>query len=338
MSRRLRLALFAAGSVVFAILLHQLGIQRLVANLRQTGWTLVPIVLVYLPVYACWTAAWRLVLADEPARPGFWHTYAISISSFTLNFVTPLLGVGGEPFRAGAVAPWIGGRRAAASVVTYYLLHALSNLCFWLTAIVVALVAYARDPALVVGLAIVATVLVGLIALVFSRQREGVFRLAHGALRWLPVTRRLADALDAKRPAIEELDARIGGFYRRGRGRFLLALGVDYAGRCLDAAQYYLIARSVGIAIGCAQAIVIGGFGTLTINLLFFLPLEMGSREGGLYLVFHMLGLTAALGVYAAIVTRLRELAWVGIGLGLIWLVGAPAEGRETLQVPAQKR
>jgi hypothetical protein len=52
------------------------------------------------------------------------------------------------------------------------------------------------------------------------------------------------------------------------------------------------------------------------------MPFELGSREGGLYVIFRLLGLPPALGVYTAIVTRLRELIWIAIGLTFVWVSG----------------
>jgi len=41
-------------------------------------------------------------------------------------------------------------------------------------------------------------------------------------------------------------------------------------------------------------------------NVIFVVPFEVGTKEGSLYLVFQLLGLDPALGVYTAIVSRLR--------------------------------
>ena len=55
---------------------------------------------------------------------------------------------------------------------------------------------------------------------------------------------------------------------------------------------------------------------------IFIVPFEVGTKEGSLYLFFRLLRLDPALGVYTAIVSRLRDLAWIGAGLGLVWLSG----------------
>jgi len=47
--------------------------------------------------------------------------------------------------------------------------------------------------------------------------------------------------------------------------------------------------------------------------------------------MFQLLGLDPALGVYTAIVSRLRDIAWIGVGLALVWLSGRRASPRDPL-------
>ena len=99
MSRKLQLLLFAGGSAVFAYLVARIGLGKLVADAVQTGWLFVPIMLLYGVVCVCNAAAWWLIMADEPSRPPFWRTWAITVAGFSLNFMTPMVNVGGEPFK-----------------------------------------------------------------------------------------------------------------------------------------------------------------------------------------------------------------------------------------------
>jgi hypothetical protein len=50
------------------------------------------------------------------------------------------------------------------------------------------------------------------------------------------------------------------------------------------------------------------------------MPLQAGSKEGGLYFAFKLAGLDARLGIFAALVQRVREWTWIGVGLLLVWL------------------
>ena len=52
--------------------------------------------------------------------------------------------------------------------------------------------------------------------------------------------------------------------------------------------------------------------------MLFFIPLQLGGRESGFLMSANGLGMTLSTGVFVALIVRLRELIWTGIGLLLI--------------------
>ena len=132
MKRPLRIALFVLGATVFAYLVARIGVGQLLSDAGRTGFMFLPIVLLYALVYACSALAWQLTMG-ESNRPPFLRTYAVQISASALNFLTPLINAGGEPFRAAAVAPWLGIRRATGSVILHRMLHSFAYVLVWFT-------------------------------------------------------------------------------------------------------------------------------------------------------------------------------------------------------------
>ncbi len=328
MSRKLQLLLFVCGSAVFAYLVARIGVGRLIADGTRMGWLFVPILLLYGVVCACNAGAWWLSMADEPSRPPYWRTYAITVASFSLNFMTPMVNVGGEPFKIAAVAPWLGLRRAAGSAVLYQMLHTLGILLSFLTAVVLGVFLLPPHPAIRVSLALTFLALVALVLLLLTGHRHGGLERGLDVLHRIPLLDRLAHRLEPKRAALAQMDEQITGFYHQRPRRFFQALALEYLSRSIFMIEYVLIALGVGLNITFAQAYVIGGLTSLVQNVIFVVPFEVGTKEGSLYLVFQLLGLDPALGVYTALVSRVRDLLWIGGGLALVWFAGRRTQTR----------
>jgi len=324
MSRPLQLALFLLGTTVFAYLVAQIGVGQLVSDAGRTGFMFVPIILLYALVYACSALAWQLTMG-ESSRPPYWRTYAVLISAGALNFLTPLINAGGEPFRAAAVAPWLGQRRAAGSVILHRMLHSLTYVLVWFTAVVLAfaLLPHGTSPAVLVVLSAAGLVLLGILALLLSAHRGGLLERILNVMRKVPFLRRLAVRLEPQRAMLIELDQQITDFYHRQPRRFVQAILLEYLSRCIFMLEIVLIVASLGFRLSYLQAFTIGGLEAIAGNLLFMVPFEIGAREGAFYGLFNLFGLDPQLGLYTSIVSRVRDFAWIALGLILIWPAGA---------------
>lgn len=322
MSGRSRLLLTAAGALVLGYLIRHIGAGTIVDYGRQTGWYAVPIVLVFLPVYLCNAFAWHLVMAASPVRPPFLRTFIVTVSGFAINYVTPVVSLGGEPFKVAAVSPWTGRSRATSSVIVFGMLHALSHLFIWLTAVALAfpvLRPHGAGTAALLGMGLFLLVLIGFL---FGRHRAGALEDLLDILLRIPLLRRIARRWEPRRPLLARIDEQIAGFWLHDHARFFTALGSEYVGRAISVIEFWLILISLGYHVGYVHAFLIGSFASFVLNVLFFIPFALGTKEGGVLAVVTALGMPAGAGVYASLVTRLRELTWIAIGLSLIPFAG----------------
>ena len=319
MSRTLRLALFLLGAAVFGYLVAQIGIGQLASDAGRTGFMFVPIVLLYALVYACSALAWQLTMGDS-SRPSFWRTYAVTITAGALNFLTPVVNAGGEPFRVAALAPWLGTRRAAGSVILHRMLHSFAYVLVWFTAIGLAFALLPPETPNVVPiiLGVAGLVLLCILALIMSAHRSGMLERLLNWMGRVPLLRRLAALLEPKRAMLMELDEQITEFYHRQPGRFVQALLLEYLSRCIFMVEIVLIVASLGYRLSYLRAFTIGGLEALVGNLLFLVPFELGAREGSYFALFAPFGMDPQLGLYTSIVSRVRDLVWIGLGLLLM--------------------
>ena len=82
--------------------------------------------------------------------------------------------------------------------------------------------------------------------------------------------------------------------------------------------EIYFILLVITPDITIPQCILIYAFTTLFANMLFFMPLQLGGREGGFLMSTEGLGMTAQAGIFVGLLVRIRELIWTAIGLLLI--------------------
>jgi hypothetical protein len=330
MSRRLHLALLLGGAILLAFLLHRIGPTTLATDIARTGWWSIPIALLYLPVYALNTRTWQLILDDDEhnsRRPPFHRLFAITITGFAINYLTPVVSLGGEPYRAAAIAPWVGTGKATSSVIVFAILHALGNLLLWLSGIAAAILVLRPPLPATLALFALGALIAILAALLIVRLRDGGVVALVALLRRVPLLGRRAENLSTRIQVLEAVDLQIRTFYRRGRWPFLQALTLEYLARSLGTLEYWLIFLSLGLPLGPGHAFLIGASYSLLRNILFFVPFELGTREGGLYALMELITGDGGSGVATGIVSRIRELAWITVGLLLLWArVRAPAE------------
>lgn len=327
----MQMVIFAVGGLIFGFLLYRAGVDGLLRNLRSSMWVLAPIVVVWGLVYASNTIAWEQLLRAGTPKSGpararhtipFLRAYAISVASFAINYVTPFVALGGEPFRIASAKEWVGTDRAAASVVSFRITHTLGQVLFWLVGVPVAWMLLPHTPATDAVLAVTALVLCIVAFALLSLFRRGFLIRALGFVHRTPLLRRLGPRIERVRSTLEHIDDQMAALTDGERRHLTIAVVAEVLGRCIAMLEYFFIARAMGLHIGYWTAFVIGAFSQLAVNMTVFIPFELGSKEGGLYLIFELLGLPPALGVYASVLSRLRELTWIAIGLTLVWVSG----------------
>jgi uncharacterized protein (TIRG00374 family) len=339
MSRRARLLVFAAGLGFFVVLILQAGVPGLLETLRHARWAFALIVAIWGVVYVSNTIAWMLLIRASAARSGrggshshipFWRAYVISVSSFAINYATPFVALGGEPLRVAAAAQWIGTDRAAASVVSFRVTHTLGQVIFWLIALPVAWMLLPHTPPVRLTLGVAALVFLLMAGALILLFRHGFVVRALDAARRVPWLRRFDQRIERLRPTLEHIDSQLAILTDDERPRLILAVAAEVLGRAIAMLEFYVIAHAEGLPINYGTAFVIGAFSQLAINVMVFIPFGLGSREGGLYAVYRLLRLPAALGVYAGVLSRIRELVWIGIGLTLVWGMKQTGSGWKT--------
>lgn len=313
--------LFLVGVTLVALMVWNTGPDVIVAGLRGSAWVVAALIPLWAVIYTLNAIAWRLLTSDGGQPLPLYHALRITLVAFAVNYATPLMSFGGEPLKIVAATPWLGRNRAVGSVVAFRLLHALAHVLGFLVALIPAAVLLPHTPAVAAILVAVGAALVLVAAFLLSRHREGMAIHLLDLLRRIPLLRRLALRLEPRTAALHEIDAHLTAVYTGAPHKFYAALAVETVARFFTLSEYWIILYGMGLGVNPWLALVVASFSSLVVNLLSFLPYELGSKEGGLYFIFKWVGMAPALGLTASLLSRIRELVFIAIGMALIWTV-----------------
>ncbi len=304
-----------AGLLAFAFLVDRFGVGNIVDSARKAGWSLVYLIILWLIIYIMNTAAWRLVMGSTGTRVSFGQLFALYVSGYALNTITPFLAVGGEPYRAGMLSDVMDTPSSVSAVVLYRVVNLFSHMLLLMTGILLGILMIPLPAP--VRLVLVATfaAVSGLGYLVFTVHRDGIFVRLLNWVKGHRLLRFVARMMEKHGSELTRMDALFTDAYRNRRRKFVLAVTLEYLTRAMMGLEIYIILQAIGIDISPAAALFVYVTYSIIINVVFFIPLNLGIRESGLMLGLQSLAVTPLLGVYIGVVIRIREFFWIVVGL-----------------------
>ena len=333
MKKSTRIIFFVIGFGLFSYLVWSFGIDNIISNIRKTGIWFLPIIGIWLIIYLLNAYAWYIIVKNPPRPAGtppgrgftkvnFFEIFAVSLSSFAINYITPLVNLGGESYRVLASKESFGVRRAVSSTLMYNMLHMMSHIYLWIIGAAFLYFILPLSSGVVIGLSVFILILVFLLIFFYSRYRQGIFKSALRILSKIKILDSFYEKLQKKENTLYAIDEEIKYFYSGIRKEFYYALTLEFVARVIASLEFYFILYSIGMDVSFFEAFYIYAASSLLLNILFFMPMEIGAREGSLYLVMESLHISSGIGIYAALVNRIREFFWILVGLVLIQVSG----------------
>lgn len=323
MKKRYQNAFLIFGLVVLVIMVLQLDFNEVCSGIQRAGYWFLAVVLLWAFLYMFNTAAWKIIInniaPEDRHSIRFWWLYKITVTGFALNYATPGGLMGGEPYRMMSLSPKIGAEKASASVLLYAMTHIFSHFWFWLLS--AALFAITQPVNMVMGFMLVVVILFCSLAIWFFLKgyKKGIAVSAMNILRHFPLVKHKAQRFfDSHQEQLKTIDDRMKALHNQNPRSFALAVFLELTCRIISALEILFILLVIMPSANFIQCILILAFTSLFANMLFFMPLQLGGREGGFLMSTHGLKLSASAGIFVALLVRLRELVWTAIGLLLI--------------------
>lgn len=314
--------LFGVAAIIVMLCTFDVDYTQLYSHLLRAGLYLPAVIGVWIFVYAFNAWAFQIIVnsGTHSKHLSFRHAYKLTVSGFAFSYTTPF-GFGGGPYRVMELSSYIGVPRAMSSVVLYSMMHILSHICLWSSAAVLFAIVYTEKmTAFLWTLFMIFTVVLVVVLFVFHLcYKKGVIVKLFTPLLHLPFAKKWARKFyDKHADDMQKVDDNIAYLHSQPRA-FYQSLLFEYVARVINALEYYFILLSLGVNLSFWDAILVLAFSSLIGNLLFFLPMQLGAREGGLSLIVKILGLTApGIGIITSLYTRVRELVWIFIGVSLV--------------------
>lgn len=324
-SKKYEILFFILGIIAIIIMLYNLGYVTLIENLKKTSWYFMPVIGLRMIIYPINAISWRYVTffnKEDRKLVSFSKMLQLTISGYAINYVTPVMPLGGEPYRILQLKEKIGGEKATSSVLNYAIIHILSHFVFWTFGCILIILYLNTSKTLIILSLVFIAISILIVAFILKGYKHGIVVSFFVFLLHIPflkkyIEQRMTPKLEEN---IKEIDCHIIDLYQNHRKSFYLSLFYETISRIVGCLEVLFIMYAIGINISFIDSIIISAETTLFANMLFFSPMQLGTREGGLVLALKSLGFPSAQGIFMGIVMRISELVWIIIGISLIKL------------------
>ena len=325
MNRKVKLIrdlFFVIGILVLIWMVYTVGVHEIWKNIKNTGWWFFAIIGIWTLVYTCNGLAFHVILRGGNGfkKVSLLRKIKIIISGFAINSMTPMGLLGGEPYKIIELKEDLGIEQATSGVLLSTMMHFLAHFIFWISSVPIFIFVV---PVIPFGIKIVlwAVVIIGLLLIywAFTVFRKGLIHQALSVAVRLPFVNKKVKAYRAKHAErIEVMDNLTADLFENRKKDFFLALLFEVSARFLSSIEIMFMAIPLGYPLTFFQCVIVAAFSSLFANLLFFSPMQLGTREGGFGIAFSMLAIPLGVGVYVGLITRIREMFWILVGVILM--------------------
>ena len=316
--------------MIVMLLTFKVSFVTLWEDICKAGYWLIPIFSLWLVLYVLNALTWRIIIKGSGSCPvPFLRLLKVTITGFALNYATPAGLMGGEPYKIMEMKPYIGVQRATSSVLLFAMMHIFAHFWFWLTAVVMFVLLMPVNFVMGVVLSLIALFCLMGIYLFVKGYKNGMVVKIINFISKLPGLKKWGRSfMESHKEDLANIDSQISALQGQNKKSFYASFALEYIGRFCQCLEIYFMLEMFadGASELLLMSVFILAFTSLFANLLFFLPLQLGGREGGFAISTSSLSLPSEVGFFISIICRVRELVWTAIGLLLLKIGNSPVD------------
>ena len=213
----------------------------------------------------------------------------------------------------------VGTNKATSSVLLYNIMHMFSHIVFWMVSVILIILFMHPGTNALIACAAIFIIFFLMSYWVFTKYKKGLLLVTFTALSKVPLIKgHIIKLMTNKKANLEEIDKHIIELFSLRIPTFYSALAFEFIARVIGCLEIYFIGRALQIDISLLDSIIVSAGSSLFANMIFFSPMQLGAREGGFVLALKGIGIGGGIGITMSLITRIRELVWIMIGLLLM--------------------
>ena len=299
------------GLSLLIFIFNKVDFNLFISELNKLRFSFLLILFIYFAGFTLDSLSWKLCIQSLTLKKiKLYEVFKIRIIGESLNYI--LFQVGGEPVKAFLLKnkfnikykSSIGSLILAKTII----LFALIIFCF----IGLLSIFYSNkfgdnfETVSLIGFIFFTT----LITLFFIVQRYKLTSKIHRIFK-----HKLSEKFNSIFKHLQETEDKISEFYKKTKKNFFKILFLNLCNWFVGALELYAIFILLNQKISFFEAVAIETLVQLVRAMLFFIPSNLGTQEGVFVLAVNILKDSTPLGLAVAVIRRLRELIWIGIGL-----------------------
>ena len=336
MSKKYRLLFFIIGLVGVGIMLLQVDFKAIDWSHILTTKTikfLLHMIVLWIGIHVIHAINYKVILGKDGKNTKFLSLLKICITSFALNSVTPAGLVGGEPYVIMELNKHCGTEKSASSTLIFTMFYVMGHVALIFGASILYFVLGYNGGTFIDIFLILTIVISGYLTIRFIVVRDrGLVMSFMTVMTHIPFVKKFFIKLVNQYSELyKTIDNNIIE-YRQKNYKFWTSFLLELLSRILEGLEYYFIIRYIvgPTFVSVPDGIIVLAIASLVANLLFIIPMQAGTREGGMALAFSFLDIGSSSVFLIGTLYRVREFLFIIAGILLIWI------GKTTTKIQEQ--